>query len=53
MLVNVPPSPLAQRELGVLVRSVEKNDAIPSSPGLASTRPAPTLRPRKRLPSRR
>ena len=53
MLVDVPPSPLAQRELGVLVRSVEKNDAIPSSPGLASTRPAPTLRPRKRLPSRR
>jgi serine/threonine protein kinase len=53
MLVEVPPPPLAQRDLGVLVRSVEKDDAIPSSPGLASTRPAPTLRPRERLPSRR
>ena len=52
-LSEVPPPPLAQRDLGVLVRSVEKHDAIPSAPGLASTRPAPTLRPRKRLPSRR
>ncbi|MGB5696619.1 MAG: serine/threonine-protein kinase [Polyangiales bacterium] len=53
MLADVPPPPLAQRDLGILVRSVEKDDAIPSSPGLASTRPAPTLRPRERLPSRR
>jgi serine/threonine protein kinase len=56
MLADVPPPPLAQRDLGILVRSVEKvekDDAIPSSPGLASTRPAPTLRPRARLPSRR
>jgi len=53
MLAEVPPPPLAQRDLGVLVRSVETHDAIPSAPGLASTRPAPTLRPRKRLPSRR
>jgi len=53
MLAEVPPPPLAQRDLGVLVRSVEKHDAIPSVPGLASTRPAPTLRPRKRLPSQR
>jgi serine/threonine protein kinase len=53
MLAEVPPPPLAQRDLGVLVRSVEKHDAIPSAPGLASTRPAPTLRPRKRLPSQR
>ena len=53
MLAEVPPPALAQRDLGVLVRSVEKHDAIPSAPGLASTRPAPTLRPRKRLPSRR
>jgi len=53
MLTEVPPPPLAQRDLGALVRSVEKDDAIPSAPGLASTRPAPTLRPRKRLPSRR
>jgi len=53
MLAEVPPPPLAQRDLGALVRSVEKDDAIPSAPGLASTRPAPTLRPRKRLPSRR
>jgi hypothetical protein len=53
MLAEVPPPPLAQRDLGVLVRSVQKHDAIPSAPSLASTRPAPTLRPRKRLPSRR
>jgi serine/threonine protein kinase len=53
MLANVPPPPLAQRDLGVLVRSVQKDDAIPGAPSLASTRPAPTLRPRKRLPSRR
>ena len=59
MLAEVPPPPLGQRDLGILVRSAEKlekvaNDgAIPSSPGLASTRPAPTLRPRERLPSRR
>ncbi|MBW1874770.1 MAG: serine/threonine protein kinase [Deltaproteobacteria bacterium] len=53
MLADVPPPPLAQRDLGVLVRSVEKHDTNPSMPGLASTRPAPTLRPRKRLPSRR
>jgi serine/threonine protein kinase len=53
MLANVPPPSMAQRDLGVLVRSIENDDAIPSAPGLASTRPAPTLRPRKRLPSRR
>jgi serine/threonine protein kinase len=53
MLVEVPPPPLAQRNLGMLVRSIEKDDAIPTAPGLASTRAAPTLRPRKRLPSRR
>jgi serine/threonine-protein kinase len=53
MLTDVPPPPLAQRDLGVLVRSVDELDAMPSMPGLASTRPAPTLRPRKRAPSRR
>jgi eukaryotic-like serine/threonine-protein kinase len=53
LLADVPPPSLAQRELGKLVRSVEKHDAIPSAPGLASTRPAPTPRPRMRLPSRR
>ena len=53
MLSEVPPPPLAQRDLGILVRSVAKHDAIPSAPGLASTRAAPTLRPRKRLPSRK
>ena len=53
MLAEVPPPPLAQRDLGVLVRSIDQHDTIPSSPGLASTRPAPTLRPRKRLSSRR
>jgi serine/threonine protein kinase len=53
MLADVAPPPLAQRDLGALVRSVEKHDASPSSPGLASTRPAPTLRPRNRFRSRR
>jgi serine/threonine protein kinase len=53
MLNEIPPPPFAQRELGDLVRSARRRDAIPSMPGLASTRAAPTLRPRKRLPSRR
>jgi serine/threonine protein kinase len=54
MLTDVPPPPLAQRDLGVFVGSVEKrHDTHRSAPGLASTRPAATLRPRKRLPSRR
>jgi serine/threonine protein kinase len=53
MLAEVPPPPLARCELGALVRSVEKDDTIPSAPGLASTRPAPTRRPRKRVPSPR
>ncbi|MBW1832354.1 MAG: serine/threonine protein kinase [Deltaproteobacteria bacterium] len=53
MLAEVPPPPLAPRDLGVLVRSIDKHETIPSSPGLASTRPAPTARPWKRLPSRR
>ncbi|MGB8329897.1 MAG: serine/threonine-protein kinase [Polyangiales bacterium] len=52
MLAEAPPPSLAQRDLGRLVRSIDQRDAIPSAPGLASTRPAPTLRPRKRLPSR-
>ncbi len=51
MLLDLPPHPLAQRELGQLVRSVDPSEALPSMPGLASTRPAPTRRPRKRLPS--
>ena len=53
MLAEVPPPPLAQRAFGELVRSLEMVESNPSLPGLASTRPAPTLRPRKRLPSRR
>ncbi len=53
MLSEVPPPPLAQRDLGVIVRLVEKEDAAPSVPGLASTQPAPTRRPRKRAPFRR
>jgi len=53
MLTAVPPPPLAQRDLGELVRAVENDDTIGSAPGLASTRAAPTLRPRKRLPSRK
>jgi serine/threonine protein kinase len=53
MLADVPPPPLAQRELGQLVRRVDATEAPPSMPGLASTRPAPIRRPRKGLPSRR
>ena len=53
MLSDVPPPPLAQRDLGRLVRAVGNRDANPSAPGLASTHPAATLRPRKRGPSRR
>ena len=53
MLADVPPPPLARRELGALVRSIEKDDSLPTAPGLASTRPAPTRRPRKRGPSLR
>jgi len=53
MLDRTPPPLLAQRELGNLVRGIETHDAIAGMPGLASTRAAPTLRPRKRLPSRR
>jgi len=52
-LADVPPPPLALRELGRLVQSVDPSDALPRMPGLASTRPAPTRRPRKRLPARR
>jgi serine/threonine protein kinase len=53
-LTDVPPPTLAQRDLGVFVRSVYRHhDTTRTVPGLASTRPAPTLRPRKRLPSRR
>jgi serine/threonine protein kinase len=53
MLADAPPPPLAPRELGRLVRSVDPSEALPSMPGLASTRPAPTRRPRKSLPSRK
>jgi serine/threonine protein kinase len=53
MLAEVAPPALARRDLGALVRSVEKDVAIPSAPGLAATRPAPTRRPRKRGPSLR
>jgi serine/threonine protein kinase len=53
LLAKTPPPPLAQRELGRLVRSIDPNARLTSMPGLASTRPAPTLRPRKRLPSRK
>ncbi|MGB5696800.1 MAG: serine/threonine-protein kinase, partial [Polyangiales bacterium] len=53
MLADAPPPPLAQPDLGRLVRSVDWHETSPSAPGLASTRPVLTLRPRKRLPSRR
>ncbi len=53
MLADVPPPALARRALGAVVRAVDTHDANSTSPGLASTRPAPTRRPRKRVPSRR
>jgi serine/threonine protein kinase len=53
LLSELPPPPLAQRALARLVRAVDPREAQPSMPGLASTRPAPTRRPRKRLRSRR
>jgi serine/threonine protein kinase len=52
MLASTPPPVLAQRDLGTLVRSVENACDARTSPGLASTRPAPTLRPLKRSRSR-
>lgn len=53
LVADATPPALAQRDLGVLVQSVEACDTLPSAPGLASTRPAPTRRPRKRARSRR
>lgn len=53
LITEAPPPPLAVRELGRLVRSVEPSDAITTMPGVASTRPVSTQRPPKRLLSRR
>jgi serine/threonine protein kinase len=53
LLEPVSEPPLAQRDLGHLVRSVERDGLSTSLPGLASTRAASaTRRPRKPLPSR-
>jgi serine/threonine-protein kinase len=46
-LADVVPPPLAHRELGLLVRHARHDPAL-TGPGIASTRPAPTLRPPKR-----
>jgi hypothetical protein len=43
---------LARRQLGELVRLTRQSNPALVAPGLASTRPAATQRPRKRLPSR-
>lgn len=51
-LEDVPCPALARRDLGSLVRRIGRERSLPSVPGLASTRPAPTRRPRRRLPSR-
>lgn len=51
-LADVPCSTSARRELGSLIRCTRREPTLTSMPGLASTRPAPTRRPRKRLPSR-
>lgn len=51
-LGDLVPPPLAHREIGRLVRSALVDDAVQTGPGLASTRPAPTLRhPRRGLQS--
>lgn len=52
-LDDVPPPPLAHRDLAQLVRSMKSRDTISTGPGLASTRPVATRRPPKRLHSRR
>jgi serine/threonine protein kinase len=53
LLAGVVPPPLAYRQLGRQVRRARQDVSLPSGPGLASTRPAPTLRPPKRLRARR
>ncbi|MDH3623719.1 MAG: serine/threonine protein kinase [Myxococcales bacterium] len=52
-LADAPPPPLARRHLGELVRLTLQRSPALVAPGLASTRPAATLRPRKRLRSRK
>ena len=52
-LNDVPPPALVNRQLGELVRQVERDSLGETLPGLAATRPAATQRPRRRLPSRR
>ena len=52
LLAEAPPPPLARRQLGELVRLTRQSNPALVAPGLASTRPAATQRPRKRLPSR-
>ena len=51
-LQDSPPPPLAERALAALVCSVSDEDVEATRPGLASTRPASTRRPRKVLRSR-
>ncbi len=53
LLAEVPLPPLARRRLGTLVRLTRQRSPGLVAPGLASTRPAPTLRPQKRLRSRK
>jgi len=52
-LAEAPPPPLARRRLGELVRVARQRSSTLVAPGLASTRPAATRRPRERLPSRK
>jgi len=51
-LAQVPPPPLCRRYLAEVVRETTSKGPMPVAPGLASTRPLTTRRPRKRLPSR-
>jgi len=52
LLAETAPPPLARRQLGEIVRIIRQRSPALVAPGLASTRPAATQRPRKRLPSR-
>ncbi len=53
LLEGAEPPPLAYRDLAALVGEVEREVDALTGPGIASTRPAPTRRPLRRLRPRR
>ncbi len=52
-LQAIPTSVLSMRQLGKLIGAVDRQAAEATIPGLASTRPAATRRPRRRLRTQR